>query len=106
MNDEIDPIFVGEVDDIDIGSVENFEHEDYNYAIYRLDSGYFATQGNCNCEERALLSESSLESEEIECVSCGKIYSIVSGDCISNPELNGLKTYDIFQEDGTLYLNL
>ena len=40
MNDEIEPIFIGEVDDIDIGSVENFEHEDVNYAIYRIESGF------------------------------------------------------------------
>ena len=43
MNDEIEPIFIGEVDDIDVGSVENFEHEDVNYAIYRIESGFFAT---------------------------------------------------------------
>ena len=57
MNDEIEPIFIGEVDDIDIGSVENFEHEDVNYAIYRIESGFFATEGNCRCAERSLLSE-------------------------------------------------
>ena len=32
MNDEIDPILVGETDDIEIGSVESFEHEDITYA--------------------------------------------------------------------------
>ena len=58
MNDEIEPIFIGEVDDIDIGSVENFEYEDINYSIYRLESGFFATEGNCPCAEKTLLSES------------------------------------------------
>ena len=61
MNDEIEPIFIGEVDDIDVGSVENFEHEDVNYAIYRIESGFFATEGNCSCAERSLLSEASIE---------------------------------------------
>ena len=42
MNDEIEPIFIGEVDDIDVGSVENFEHEDVNYAIYRIESDTIA----------------------------------------------------------------
>ena len=42
MNDEIDPILIGEVDDIEVGTVENFEHDDVNYAIYHLESGFFA----------------------------------------------------------------
>ena len=106
MNDEIEPILVGEIDDIEEGSVENFEYEDNNFAIFRLDSGFFSTQGNCNCEERAPLSEAEIEEEELECASCGNTYSIVSGDCISDPELNGLKTYDISEEDGNIFLNL
>ena len=106
MNEEIEPILVGEIDDIEIGSVENFEHEDNNFAIFRLESGFFSTQGNCNCEERAPLSEAEIEQEELECVSCGTTYSIVSGDCISEPELDSLRIYDIYEEDGNIYLNL
>ena len=78
MNDEIEPILIGEVDDIDVGSVENFEYDDVNYAIYRLESGFFATEGNCPCAEKTLLSESSIEGEELECPTCGNKFSIVS----------------------------
>ena len=106
MNDEIEPILVGDTDDIEIGSVENFEYEDNNFAIFRLESGFFSTQGNCNCEERAPLSEAEIEDEELECVSCRNTYSIVSGDCISEPELDGLKIFDISEEDGSIYLSL
>ena len=106
MNEEIEPILVGEIDDIEIGSVENFEYEDNNFAIFRLESGFFSTQGNCNCEERAPLSEAEIEEEELECVSCGNTYSIVSGDCISEPELDNLRVYDIYEEEGSIYLNL
>ena len=65
MNDEIDPILVGETDDIEVGTVESFEYDDINYAIYRLEPGFFCTQGNCNCEEKAPLSESEIEGEEL-----------------------------------------
>ena len=106
MNREVDPILVGEVDDIEVGTVEDFEHEDINFAIFRLESGFFCTQGNCNCEEKAPLSESEIDGEELECVSCGETYSIVSGDCVSQPELDGLKIYDISEEDENIYLNL
>ncbi len=106
MNKEVEPIHIGEVEDIDKGSVENFEHEEIDYAIFHLESGFFAIQGHCNCEDQAFLSEASIESEELECVSCGNTYSIVSGDSISDDELLSLKIYDVSEEDGSIYLNL
>ena len=106
MKNEIDPIYIGEVDDIDIGSVENFEHEDIDYAIFHLESGFFATQGHCDCEDQSFISEGSVEKEEIECASCGEIYSIVSGEPINNEELVPFKIYDIIIEDNNIYLSL
>ena len=106
MNDEIDPIHIGEVEDIDIGSVENFEHEEIDYAIFHLESGFFATQGHCNCAEQAFLSEATIEDEELECASCGNLYSIVSGDPISDLEMDPLKIYEVSLEDEDIYLNL
>ena len=49
MNLEIEPVHVGGEEDVDVGSVENFEHEEIDYAIFRLESGFFATQGHCYC---------------------------------------------------------
>ena len=106
MNIEIDLVHIGEEDDIDVGSVENFEHEEIDYAIFRLESGFFATQGHCYCEDQAFISESNVEGEELECASCGNTYSIVSGDPISDLELPSLKIYDVLEEDGSIYLNL
>ena len=106
MNDELDPIHIGEIEDIDIGSVENFEHEEIDYAIFHLESGFFATQGHCNCEEQAFISEANIEGEELECASCGNIYSIVSGDPISDLEMDPLKIYEVSLEDEDIFLNL
>ena len=106
MNEEIEPILIGEVDDIEVGSVENFEYEDINYSIFRLESGFFAIQGHCHCEDQAFLSESHVEGEELECASCGNKYSIVSGDPISDLELPALKIYDIIEEEGEIYLDI
>ena len=105
MNTEIEPVHIGQEDDIEIGSVENFEHDEINYAIYHLNSGFFATQGHCYCEEQAFLSEGTIEGEEIECSSCGLTFSIISGDPINDPETKQLKIYDVTEEDGSLFLN-
>ena len=106
MNHEIESIHIGEVEDVDKQSVENFEYEEIDYAIFHLDSGFFATQGHCNCVDQSFLSEGNVEGEEVECASCGDIYSIVSGDPINNEELAPLKTYDISEDDKNIYLNL
>ena len=106
MIEEIEPILIGELKDIDKDSMENFEYEEIDYTICHLESGVFAIQGHCNCEEQAFFSEGSIDDEELECASCGKTFSIVSGDPISDPDAGPLKTYDVTEEDGKLYLNL
>ena len=105
MNEENEPILICESGDLDKDSVENFEHDEINYATYHLESGFFATQGHCYCEEQALLSEGTIEGEEIECASCGRTFSIVSGDPVNDPEAKQLKIYDVTEEDGSLFLN-
>ena len=106
MIEEIEPILIGELKDIDKDSMENFEYEEIDYTICHLESGVFATQGHCNCEQQAFFNEGTIEGEEIECASCGNTFSIVSGDPISDLEAGPLKTYDVTEEDGKLYLNL
>ena len=106
MNTEVDPVHSGQEDDIDVGSVENFEHEEIDYAIFRLESGFFALQGHCYCEDQTFISESSVEGEELECASCGNTFSIVSGDPISDLDLLPLRTFDIYEENGEIFLNL
>ena len=77
MNTEVDPVHIGQEDDIDVGSVENFEHEEIDYAIFRLESGFFALQGHCHCEDQTFISESSVEGEEYLRI-CREISSLES----------------------------
>ncbi len=53
--------------------------------------GFFCTQGNCNCDEKAPLSESEIEGEELECVGCGawKDYVNDSGELLMTLKLTG-----------------
>ena len=106
MNPEIEPIHIGNVDDIEKGSVEHFEYQEIDYAIFHVEGGFFATQGHCHCEDHAFLSEANVEGEELECASCGNIFSIVSGDSISDLDVKPLKIYEISEEDGSIFLNL
>ena len=61
MNDEIDLVHIGELDDIDVGSVESLNMMKKIMLFFNLESGFFSTQGHCNCEEKAFLSEATVE---------------------------------------------
>ena len=104
MNDEIERIHIGHSEDIDKNGVENFEHEDFDYAIFNIDELFYATQGNCFCEEQALISEGAIDGDEIKCSSCSRTFNIHSGDNISDPTADRLKIYEISEENGSLYL--
>ena len=106
MNIENEPIYIGAVEDVDKGCVENFEYEEVNYAICHLEDGFYVVQGQCICEEHALLSEGEIEGEDLECPICNRSFSIISGDPISDLEVEKLKVYEITEENGKLYLNL
>tara|TARA_B100001123_G_C15275485_1_gene1011999 strand:+ start:619 stop:933 length:315 start_codon:yes stop_codon:yes gene_type:complete len=103
---ESEVILVGEIEDIEVGSVEHFEYEEIDYAIYHLNSGFFATQGNCVCDSSAFLFEGNINNDEIECPTCGNKFSIISGDPITNPDSSGIKIYDVTTENNELYLNI
>ena len=77
MKEENEPILIGESEDIDQNCAENFEHEDIDYTIYHLNSGFFATQGHCSCEEQAFFSEGTIEDEDL------KFSDVVSSKYIS-----------------------
>ena len=48
-----------------------------------------------------------LKVRSLECASCGNTFSIVSGDPLSDLDLtSSLKIYDIYEEEGEIYLNL
>ena len=106
MNDEIEAILIGEVNDIDLDCVEHFEYDDLEYAIFHLSSGFYGTQGLCPCNQHGVLSDGNVENDEVECPSCGNTFSIVSGDSISNPEIDRLKIFDVTVESDKLYINL
>ena len=106
MNEEIESILIGQAGDIEKNSVEYFEHEEIDYAIYHLESGFYATQGMCTCENNVLLSEGTIENEEIECFSCGEIFNITTGEPINDPDNNHLKIYEVYKEGEDLYLKL
>jgi hypothetical protein len=62
MIEEIEPLLIGELKDIDKDSAENFEYEETNYAIYHLESGIFTIAETLGCKDTAFQMINSIVS--------------------------------------------
>jgi nitrite reductase/ring-hydroxylating ferredoxin subunit len=95
-------IDVCNIDDIDIGGMYEFQHNDLRIVLYRLEEGLFATDNVCT-HEFALLSEGWLENGTIECPLHGALFDVKTGRVERGPAECALKTYAI-KTDGSRVL--
>ena len=91
--------------DIEIEDIIRFDHENNTYCIYRLEDGFYATDGICT-HESVHLEDGLILDGEIECPMHQGIFDIKTGKAISPPACNDLKTYDVKVEDNNIYIKL
>ena len=105
MNEEIEWILIGNVEDIEEDGVAHFEYQDKDYAIYRLKDGFYATDGICS-HENALLSDGVVVGEEIECPLHQGTFNIKTGEAIMEPACDHINVYEIKVEKDELFIGL
>lgn len=93
------------VDDIDEEDVLRFDHAGATFAIYRIESGYFASDGWCT-HERAHLADGFVIGGEIECPLHQGRFEIATGKPKSPPVCVHLKTYPVKVEGDRVLLAL
>jgi 3-phenylpropionate/trans-cinnamate dioxygenase ferredoxin component len=92
-------------DDIDEEDVIRFDHDGASYAVYRIDGGYFASDGWCT-HEHAHLADGFVVNREIECPLHQGRFDIVSGKPKSPPVCVQLKTHPVRVENGQVLLGI
>ena len=92
-------------DDIDEEDVIRFDHEGASYAVYRIDGGFFASDGWCT-HERAHLADGFVVNREIECPLHQGRFDIPSGKPKSPPVCVQLKTHPVRVENGQVLLGV
>jgi 3-phenylpropionate/trans-cinnamate dioxygenase ferredoxin component len=97
--------FVSETDNIEVEDIIRFDHQENTYCIYRLEDGYYATDGICT-HEAVHLEEGLVMDGEIECPMHQGIFNIKTGEAISPPACDNLKTYPVKVEDKKIYIDL
>ena len=90
---------------VEVEDIIRFDHENKTYCIYRLEDGYYATDGVCT-HENVHLEEGLVMDDEIECPMHQGIFNIKTGKAISPPACEDLKTYQVKVENGKIYLKV
>jgi Na+-transporting NADH:ubiquinone oxidoreductase subunit F len=86
--------------------VVRFDHANTTYAIYRTaDNKVYATEGMCT-HGNALLADGFVQGNIIECPKHNGRYDIRDGSPQRLPVCVGLKTFDVRESNGLIYLNL
>lgn len=96
---------VCKVQDIEMEDLIRFDYEDKTFCVYRLEDGFYATDGICT-HEAVHLEEGLVMDSEIECPMHQGIFDIKSGKAVSPPACDDLKTYPVKVENEEVYINI
>jgi len=107
MSDNLDNWFlVSEVDGTEVEDIIRFDYNDNTYCIYRLEDGFYATDGICTHESVHLEEGLVMEGNKIECPMHQGIFNIKTGKAVSPPACDDLKTYPVKVEENKIYIQL
>lgn len=91
--------------DIEDESVFRFDFGDNSYALYNIDDEFYATDGYCT-HEKQHLEDGFVVEGIIECPLHMGQFDIETGEALAGPVCVDLKTYNVKNEAGTLYIKI
>ena len=98
-------IEVCEESEIDTDDLKRFDYNNKTFCIYKIEEGFFATDGLCTHEE-VHLEDGLVMHGEIECPMHQGIFDIKTGKAVSEPACIDLKIYETKVEDKKIYIKL
>jgi len=99
-------IDVGPVDQLDVDAVVRVDVGDATYAVYRLDTGVFATDGICTHSRRVHLADGVVIGGAIECPKHNGRFDIATGEPTRAPVCEALATHPVDVVDGRIRFRL
>lgn len=91
------------VDALEPDDAAKIEYNSLCIAVFNLDGEFFATAGVCT-HEHAFLSEGYVDGETVECPLHQGLFNIRTGQALSPPVIEGLRTFKTKIEDGDVYV--
>ena len=98
-------ILVGTTDNVEVEDIIRFDHNDKTFCVYKLEDGFYATDGICT-HEAVHLEDGLVMDNEIECPMHQGVFDIKTGEAISPPACDDLKTYPVKVEDNNIYIQI
>ena len=98
-------IYVCDTSDIDFEDLKRFDYKDRTFCIYNIKDGFFATEGICTHEE-VHLEDGLVTDDEIECPMHQGIFNIKSGEALSPPACEDLKTYPVKVDNDKIFIKI
>jgi len=98
-------VLVGTTDNIEVEDIIRFDHNDKTFCVYKLEDGFYATDGICTHED-VHLEDGLVMDNEIECPMHQGVFDIKTGEAISPPACDDLKTYPVKVEDNNIYIQI
>lgn len=92
-------------EDLHDGELRAIEHEGLHLLISRVAGQYFVTDNLCS-HGRVLLSKGKLRGQHIICPLHGARFDVTTGQCLSGPTQQPLKTYPTERSTGELTILL
>jgi 3-phenylpropionate/trans-cinnamate dioxygenase ferredoxin subunit len=105
MNTDIEWVPVCKEAELCVEDVRRFDRSGSAYAIYRIDDGFFASDGWCT-HERAHLADGLVLDDTIECPLHNGRFHIPTGKALNPPVCINLKTYPVQLRDGLVQIGL
>ena len=98
-------VLVGTTDNIEVEDIIRFDHNDKTFCVYKLEDGFYATDGICTHED-VHLEDGLVMDNEIECPMHQGVFDIKTGEAVSPPACDDLKTYPVKVEDNNIYIQI
>jgi 3-phenylpropionate/trans-cinnamate dioxygenase ferredoxin subunit len=105
MNTDIEWVPVCKEAELCVEDVRRFDRSGSTYAIYRIDDGFFASDGWCT-HELAHLADGLVLDDTIECPLHNGRFHIPTGKALNPPVCVNLKTYPVQLRDGLVQIGL
>ena len=98
-------VLVGTTDNIEVEDIIRFDHNDRTFCVYKLEDGFYATDGICTHED-VHLEDGLVMDNEVECPMHQGVFDIKTGKAVSPPACDDLKTYPVKVEDNNIYIQI
>ena len=75
-------ILVGTTDNVEVEDIIRFDHNDKTFCVYKLEDGFYATDGICT-HEAVHLEDGLVMDNEIECPMHQGVFDIKTGEAVT-----------------------